>query len=225
MNLLKKTFFAAAVTLLGAASASADTITTYNFEQITNNGNSDVESQLTVQVIDLGGGQVGFKFFNNVGTASSITDIYFDDGTLLGISTISDFDGAGTGVSFTAPATPGNLPGGGSLVVPFVTTAGFSLDSTNPPVARGVNGATEWVMVTFNLKDSKTYADTLAALAQATGIGGLRIGLHVQGIGGDAGLGGSESFVNTVPDGGLTLSLLGIGLAGMGLIARYTKRA
>ena len=214
MSSLKKSFLMTAVaTLLFAGSASANSIT-YNFAQITNNGNVNVASQLSVEVIDLGGNQVAFKFFNNVGTASSITDIYFDDGTLLAMGTIS----SSAGVAFTAPATPSNLPGGQNIN--FNTTQQFSLDANNPSVANGVNAANEWIMVAFTLQNGQTWADTIAALAS----GALRIGVHVQGIGPN---GDSNSFVssNTVPDGGSTMALLGSALFAAGLIGRRFNRS
>jgi len=148
-----------------------------------------------------------FKFFNNVGIASSITDVYFDDGTLLGIATIT----SSAGVAFDDPATPGNLPSGNTASPPFMTTANFSADSDTPIMANGVNSASEWLGITFNLINGKTYADTLAAL----GDGSLRIGLHVQAIGTT---GGSDSYVNVVPvPGAVLLGFLGLGYAGMRL--------
>jgi hypothetical protein len=77
----------------------------------------------------------------------------------------------------------------------------------------GVNASTESVTIIFNLLPGVSFDDTVAAL----GTGDLRIGLHVQAIGEP---GGSDSYINKVPDGGLTLSLLGIGLGGLGLFAR-----
>src|SRR5512139_3031155 len=75
--------------------------TTYGFYGITSNDPSggavaDGEANLSVEVIDLGGNQVQFKFFND--STSSLTDVYFDDGTLLGIASISE---SGTWVSFS----------------------------------------------------------------------------------------------------------------------------
>jgi hypothetical protein len=197
------------------------------FEQITNNGTpaDNVESQLSVEVIDNADGTVSFKFFNNVGTDSSIVEIYFDDGTLLGLSTVTDSDDAGTAVEFGFgdDVNPGNLAGGGSLADPFNATVAFSIDSENPQVARGVNASSEWVMTTFTLINEMTYADTLAALEQGAGDGGLRIGLHVAGIDG-SGADISNSYVNgppdDVPDGGTTLSLLGGALLGLGMLRR-----
>jgi hypothetical protein len=161
--------------------------------------------------------QVLFTFKNNVGIASSITDVYFDDGTLLAMGQIT----SSTGVSFTALASPGDLPGHQDVNPPFVTTQGFSLDSTSGQdgvKAHGVDAATEWLSVLFTLQGTQTYADTLAALAN----GSLRIGLHVQAIGATETFdGGSDSYVNTVSvvpvPGAVLLGFLGLSYAGMRL--------
>ena len=181
--------------------ASAATI---GFTKITNNGNTDVAGQLSVDVTG-----TAFTFYNNVGIASSITDVYFDDGgALLGTFSITD---SGLGVAFTSSANPGQLPGG--EVINFVTENNLSADSDPPPVANGINSSSEWLLITFNtLLNDKTAEDILDAL----GDGSLRIGLHVQGI---APQGGSDSYVNgggstPVPEPG-TMMLLGSGLVGL----------
>jgi hypothetical protein len=189
----------------------------YTFTKLTNNGNVDVASQLLVEVIDGMDGTVTFKFTNDVGIASSITDVYFDDGTLLAIAQIT----SSSGVDFTSPATPGNLSGANLASPPFVTTQNFSADSTPPASQNGVDDDDEWLKIKFTLQDAspgvpQTYADTIAALNS----GALRIGLHVQAIGTT---GGSDSYVNAVPDGGATIALLGMALTGMGVFARRKK--
>ncbi|HQG49608.1 MAG TPA: hypothetical protein PK373_11010 [Sedimentisphaerales bacterium] len=78
---MKKIVLAALVCTCLAAPAWADP--TFGFYKLTNNNVENLSSQLSVVVSDAGSNQVLFKFFNNVGIASSITDVYFDDGTLL----------------------------------------------------------------------------------------------------------------------------------------------
>ena len=105
---------------------------TLSFTGVSDNIAGDVtigEAQLTVVVTDAGSGQVLFTFLNVGPDASSITDVYFDDGSLLGIASIDNSD---SGVSFTELARPGNLPSANDASPPFVTTAGFSADSDPP---------------------------------------------------------------------------------------------
>lgn len=206
--------------VLGLASHPATASVTYGFDNITHNNiaaETDGEANLKVEVIDLGSfnsvSQVQFRFTNT--SSSSLTDIYFDDGTLLGISSIYD---SGAGVSFSRNASPPNLPAGDTVTPPFVVTAGFLADS-DPPVTKNGVSVNEWLAINFNLINGKTFNDVLLALAlpnQGRGPNDLRIGVHVQRF--ESG-GGSESFINTphvtpVPEAD-TWSLL---LGGLGMV-------
>ena len=137
-----------------------------------------------VELFDLGGSQVEFEFTNIGPEASSITDAYFDDGTLLGIASVDNSD---PGVEFAQLAAPPDLPGGNNLVPPFVTTAGFSVDSNPPAQPNGVNPG-ESLGIIFNLQGGGVFQDIIDELADGT----LRIGIHVQGYASS----GSEAFVN-----------------------------
>jgi len=183
---------------LGNASAVS-----FGFDCITNNSASDCaigETQIMMDVTDEGAGQVRFTFTNSGPDASSIEGIYFDDGSLLGISSIVN----GTGVSFSQGASPPDLPGGNNAVPPFVTTTGFLADSDPPPSQNGVN-PNEFVGIIFDLQGGQTFADVISQLGDGT----LRAGVHAIAFAS----GGSESFVN-VPEPG-TIALLSIGLVGI----------
>jgi hypothetical protein len=210
--------FGLGVLLLGVAGpVLADSV--YGFFNITANSVADAaigEAQLSVTVSDPGAGQVLFRFDNSGPAASSITDVYFDDGTLLGIASLSD---SGAGVAFSTGSSPPNLPGGNSMSEPFETTAGFSADSDPPVQPKGVNPG-EWLEVLFDLLPGMSFGDVIDALEQGAGDGGLRIGIHVQGFAS----GGSESFVNTPMIPLPPALLLGLsGLSGLGLVRRVRR--
>jgi len=161
-----------------------DRVGIYDCVNITHNLTGDAvigEDQLKVELWDYGA-QAEFVFINTGPAASSIADVYFDDGTLLGIASINN----GPGVSFSQPATPGNLPGGDEVVPPFEATADFSADSDSPVEHNGVNPG-EQVGILFDLLPGVDVAGTATALET----GDLRIGIHVQGFAS----GGSEGFI------------------------------
>jgi len=207
---------------LSASPAAADTI--YSFKNITHKNAANAaagEAQLSVVVSDAGSNKVSFKFQNSGPVAMSITDVYFDDGTLLGATTLAD---SGSGVDFAFGATPNDMPGGSSIDPKFVTsTRGiFSADSDSPIQQMGVNPG-EWLTVTFDLINLKTFDDTLAALKLGLTDGGndnaLRIGIHVQAIGTNE---GSESFINGSP--GSSVPLPGVAVAGAVLMSGAALR-
>lgn len=178
--------------ILLSAVTMADTI--YSFNCITPQVDASVvgdcsiaQAQVRVAVADAGSNRVLFTFTNIGPGASSITDVYFADGTLLGIANVQ----GGPGVSFSQNATPADLPGGQGLTPAFRTTAGFSADSNPPVQPNGVNPG-ESVAVLFNLLSGVSYDDTVRALGLGGATGGLRIGVRVQGLPS----GGSVSLVN-----------------------------
>lgn len=194
----------------------------YSFNCISGNSPqscADGQNRLSLQVTQAGGNQVDFTFRNLSALGSSITEIYFADGTLLGIASVID---SGDGVTFSqvGSANPANLPSGGTLSPAFVATQGFVVDTGNGGNAKGVEnkldgGLQEFATIRFNLINGKTFADTLAALNGPLGDGNdLRVGVHVRGFS----AGTSESFVTATtvpePDGGL-LAIAALGVTGL----------
>lgn len=162
--------------LLFVASANADIFT---FLKITNNNPEDLSGQLSVNVTDAGGGLVSFEFLNNVGIASSVTQIYFDNGSGSFLSGLAL--GTETGVNFSIGGTPPNLPAGNTVSF----TADYLATSDSPVAPSGINSATD----SLQLLGSGLFSNIIAGLTS----GDLRIGLHVQAIGQ---LGGSDSYVS-----------------------------
>lgn len=177
--------------------ASLSQATTLSFDNITNNTGTDLSGQLSVVSTSVTGG-VEFKFTNDVGIASSITDVYFDlgDNTSL-FSSLSIVDQS-SGVSFDLSPHPSDLPGGNTVGF----TSDFGGDSTAPKTSEnGVNASGEYITFLLTLGSGFNYNDYLADLMNGT----FRIGMHIQAI---AGINcedssdeecGSDSYVSAVP--------------------------
>lgn len=199
----------------------------YSFACISHNAAAscqDGEAGLSVSVGAASGNQVDFTFTNSSLMGSAITEIYFDDGTLLGIASVLD---SGSGVTFSqvGSSNPANLPGAANVTPAFVATQGFVVDTGSGGPTKGVenklDGSTqEFVTIRFNLINGKTFNDTLAALNGPLGDGNdLRIGVHVRSFAN----GQSESFMAAVPEPqSLVFSLVGLGL--MGAAAAFARR-
>lgn len=217
---MKRSILLTIVSTLSIFCLTANAGIVYSFSHIVECGDGPFElangaigeAQLFVEVSEISAQQALFTFTNTGPQACSVTDIYFDDGALLSIALIDD---SCYGVSFSQYAAPHNLPGGHTLIPPFVTTQGFSADSDPPVEHNGIN-PNEWLGITFDLKPGKTCDDVVGDLAS----GELRIGIHVQGFySGWCGCSGSESFVN-VPE-PATVTLLS---AGLGIVTLLRKR-
>ncbi len=232
MRTVVKSALATAVMAAGLLAAPTKAAAApFGFACISGTVQCAVEDQFSVEVGGYSAGgtnYVSFLFYNDVlgGVASSITDIYFDepnDGSLP-----MDFEyGLQTPVlvSYSVGAAPPNLPGGEGIGF----ASNHSFDSNPPVVANGLNTALDFLLLVFSLTGPTDYTDVITSLGT---VGGLRIGLHVQGI---AINGGSASFVtNGLPPGGgdpptvvpepASMLLLGTGLAGVAAAARRRRR-
>ncbi len=173
--------------------------------------------QISLDVTSGGGNQVLFDFGNTGSEMLTLARIYFDDGSLMELLSISN----GGGVSFTFDQFPGpnDLPGGENALDqfgnpdPFVTTLGFLSGATAPPPTNGLEPG-ENVVLTFKLAGGQKIDDILAELGDGT----LRVGVHMINFAS----GGSESLT-TIPEPG-TFAMLGLGILGLGVIARRRDR-
>jgi len=194
----------------------------YDFEAITNNGNTGIGAQLSLDVTNYGSNQVLFTFNNAVGPYEGvITEVFFEDGTLLGVAQVIDSPPDVRFVQWDFDEAS-NLPGGGTLVPKFEATEGFGADVVKN-VHDGV-GPGQSLGIVFNLEGGKTFFDVITDIGDGFtnpdpgGNTSLRIGIHVQSIielpdGPDS----SEGFILTPVPGAVILGILGLSVAGIKL--------
>lgn len=169
------------------AGVSLATTLSLDYSVVENNSPTiDLSGQLeTLVTIDNDTNTATFKVWNDVGLQSSITDIYFDypaDDEAAALSGWS-FTDSGAGVDFASPASPGELPGNGSISF----TTDYSAGATPPPYHSGLNLSTEWILFSANIYDGY---DLYSALLS----GAVRVGLKLQGLSDGA----SETYVSHV---------------------------
>jgi len=156
------------------------------------------ETQMSMEVTDAGFGRVLFTFRNAGPEASSITDIYVDDGSLLTLAVIHNTTGS---VEFSPDPAPPNLPRAQNVVPVFVADASLSADSDSPTQPMGINPY-ESLGIEYTISAGADFQTVIDELN--TGV--MRIGIHVQGYDSE----GSESFINKTPE-PVTAMFLAIG--------------
>ena len=167
----------------GPASAA-----TFNFKCITNNLAGDCtigEAAFQVAITDPGGGFIDFTFTRSGADAANLAAVYFDDDSLLKLTSVA----GSPGVAFTGgQASPRNLPGGKSIFPEFDATAGLVAKANNPAPKNGINDNADWLIITFKLLNGASIADAVNAMGTD-----LRIGIHVTAYES----GGSESLISS----------------------------
>jgi hypothetical protein len=197
-----------AMTLAAAQVSKADAV--YNLNVFDSSGTIETLPGFDVfaKVSDASmGGESKVRFeLHNEGSVGTVTTIYFEEGVLSYIG--ASIDNGGPGVEYYFGANPHNLPGGKVLSSPFVTGSpneGFAIGPDPSPMKNGLSSG-EWVAVTFDLKDGKTFADVISSLDNSS----MRIGAHIQGIS-LPGCADSLPAITIVPE-PATLAILGLGL-------------
>ncbi len=171
---------------------------TVGFQKVTNNNVEDLSAQLGLTVYDaamangefglaLSGNEVLFAYTNAVGIASSIAEVYIDDGTVVSLLQVENSLGGFTDFA-GGSASPGNLPGWDLLDPPFAADEGSSADVDSGSPINGVDQTADILGVSYGTSGG------LAGITSAILDGSLRVGLHIRSIGI---AGGGDSYLNT----------------------------
>ena len=191
------------------------------FDRITYNSDVDVTAQVNLTVTPDGQvydnileqmvDKVTFKFTNTGPVASSISEIYFYDGSLLNMHSIDDSYGDVDFKDLGEDTHPDELPGYSPDPILLVVLSATEAD--NPESKKGVKPG-EWIKIGYTLLPGKAFQDLLDDLT----IGEVVIGVHVKSIDQASSAGTkSDSFITTPEP--ATLVLLGLG----GLLLRKRR--
>ena len=212
---IRNTACAAVLATAAMAGLTREAEAAFVLQILEQNGGPNLSGQFTITVSDVGG-RVQFEFKNNVGIASSITSIHFDDkitSVLSGTPTLTE----SAGVDFSVNKKPGNLPGGNRI--DFDADVSVSPDGATSP--NGINAAGEFLLIAF---DYATGANLQTVINQINANPSeLVIGFHVQSIPvGTRDVSQSYysiGYATNVPE-PATLALFGAGILGLGLARR-----
>ncbi|MHC4396270.1 MAG: PEP-CTERM sorting domain-containing protein [Planctomycetota bacterium] len=192
--------------LLGLCTPLLNAAYIYDF-QIFNDINYQNNPNLdfTVEVWDLDG-QAVFEFKNNSIMDSVITEIYFDDYTLLELDHIQNYvidadNRIGT-MFGNDRLSPKNLPGANLLAPDFQANRLLSVQPSSPPPKWGI-GPDEKLRLFFNLTNGHYFTDLISAINSEQD---LRIGMHIQCLG----LNDDSASAVNIPEPS-TLLLFGLG--------------
>jgi hypothetical protein len=219
MKLSRLLTVAVSVVGIGAPLAGGATPLTLNFFKVPSNTGIDISSQLSVEVSG-DANYVYFTFKNAGGSAGTIGNLYVDDG-LLGPATFFS--------SLSSPGVTYAPMGNGQPVMPGQNNIGFQASSgftaePQPNINSGI-GAGEYGTIGYgytptypNLAAVENALTQYALNNQGYNEPSIWLGMHVQ----QQGRGTSDAYAHTgasggptVPDGGLTLALLGFALFSM----------
>lgn len=201
-----------------SACAHADSIDLFIFENATNTDVSNID--INVEIVDAGGGEIGFVFSNDSSIASFISAIYIESTQFSTASfddiELGDVDGD---VSFSDGANPANPAGsikhfggdwGGSL---------FSADRDNGMGNKWGIHMGESLTVDVEL-DGVSFDDVV----DAAGTPLFRFATHIQGVGPNGvsiwGTNGPETQVVPLPP----AAFAGLGLLGAMGALRFARR-
>lgn len=199
---MRSRIFAAIVFAAGLAASAAANVD-YGFAKITSNSVTNVASQLNMNVSE-GAGTAVFTFTNDVGLASSVTEIYFSSALSSYVDTTQANVGIANsaGVLFTAGANPPALPGGAPYGLgPNAGFIAYAADAS--PTANGIDASGESVAFTFGLLGGVGFDDLIAALNSF----GVRVGLHVRAHAVDN---NSDGYVHIPAPAAILLGLIGL---------------